>query len=216
MPNGWRMIKSLVHKIRLHGRRGKGMAESFSREKLRHAPQKEGGWEILCVTFLLCDPDWYVQRTWCPEWMGRKHTHNTLGISVFMFDSLKQSNAWAFCCGRHEMSGNETSKSYQEQKIVIWRWRRACCRATFLRRTTYSSRLFLMLSRPESICTSSLHFRKVIVWCPLPWSRPIHCGPDKIETPEKLYSGFREWRLLSSLVVEHVCVCWLRCHQHLY
>ena len=43
MPNGWRTIKSLVHKIRLHGRRGKGMAESFSREKLRHAPQKEGG-----------------------------------------------------------------------------------------------------------------------------------------------------------------------------
>ena len=36
MPNGWRTIKSLVHKIRLHGRRGKGMAESFSREKLRH------------------------------------------------------------------------------------------------------------------------------------------------------------------------------------
>ena len=43
MPNGWRTIKSLVHKIRLHSRRGKGMAESFSREKLRHAPQKEGG-----------------------------------------------------------------------------------------------------------------------------------------------------------------------------
>ena len=43
MPNKWRTIKSLVHKIRLHGRRGKGMAESFSREKLRHAPQKEGG-----------------------------------------------------------------------------------------------------------------------------------------------------------------------------
>ena len=43
MPNGWRTIKSLVHKIRLHGRRGKGMAESFSREKLRHATQKEGG-----------------------------------------------------------------------------------------------------------------------------------------------------------------------------
>ena len=43
MPNGWRTIKS----IRLHGRRGKETAESFSREKLRHAPQKEGGWEIL-------------------------------------------------------------------------------------------------------------------------------------------------------------------------
>ena len=24
------------------------MAESFSREKLRHAPRKEGGWKILC------------------------------------------------------------------------------------------------------------------------------------------------------------------------
>ena len=43
MPNGWRTIKSLVHKIRLHSRREKGMAESFSREKLRHAQQKEGG-----------------------------------------------------------------------------------------------------------------------------------------------------------------------------
>ena len=48
MPNGWRTIKSLEHKIRLHSRRGKGMAESFSGEKLRHAPQKEGGWETLC------------------------------------------------------------------------------------------------------------------------------------------------------------------------
>ena len=39
----WRTIKSFVHKIRRHGRQGKGMAEPFSREKLRHAPQKEGG-----------------------------------------------------------------------------------------------------------------------------------------------------------------------------
>ena len=48
MPNGWRTINSLVNKIRLHGRRGKGMAESFSRQKSRHAPQKEGGLKILC------------------------------------------------------------------------------------------------------------------------------------------------------------------------
>ena len=39
----WRTSKSLVHKIRLHGRRGKIAAKSFSREKLRQAPQKEGG-----------------------------------------------------------------------------------------------------------------------------------------------------------------------------
>ena len=48
MPNEWRTMKSLVHKIRLHGRRGKGKAESFSREKLMHAPQKVGGWKMLC------------------------------------------------------------------------------------------------------------------------------------------------------------------------
>ena len=47
--------KSSVHQIRLHGRRGKGTVESFSRENLRQAPQKEGG-EILC------DPGWYVQK----------------------------------------------------------------------------------------------------------------------------------------------------------
>ena len=49
MPNKWRTMKSLysiVDKIRLHGRRGKGTAESFSREKFREAPQKEDG-EIL-------------------------------------------------------------------------------------------------------------------------------------------------------------------------
>ena len=48
MPNEWRTIKSLVHKIRLHGRGGKGMAESFLREKFRHAPQKEGEIKTLC------------------------------------------------------------------------------------------------------------------------------------------------------------------------
>ena len=41
-------IIGCIHKIRLHGRRGKGMAESFSRQKSRHAPQKEGGLKILC------------------------------------------------------------------------------------------------------------------------------------------------------------------------
>ena len=45
-----------VHKIRLHGRREKETAESFSRYKLRQAPQKEGG-EILC------DPGWCVHES---------------------------------------------------------------------------------------------------------------------------------------------------------
>ena len=75
MPNGWRTIKSLVHKIRLHGRRGKGTAESFSREKLRHAPQKEGGWEILCDL----PPVWprLVRPTNLMSGMNGKKTHNT-------------------------------------------------------------------------------------------------------------------------------------------
>ena len=69
MPNGWRTINSLVHKIRLHGRRGKGMAESFSRQKSRHAPQKEGGLKILC------DPGWYVQLDVQNGWEENTHTH---------------------------------------------------------------------------------------------------------------------------------------------
>ena len=61
-----------IHKIRLHDRRAKGTttAESFSREKLRQAPQKEGG-EILC------DPGWYVHNK--PDvqnkWDDNTHTH---------------------------------------------------------------------------------------------------------------------------------------------
>ena len=83
MPNGWRTIKSLVHKIRLHGRRGKGMmAESFSREKLRHAPQKEGGWEILCDlppvwTRLVRPTNLDVQNEW------EENTHTTVHTSPF-------------------------------------------------------------------------------------------------------------------------------------
>ena len=72
MPNGWRTIKSLVHKIRLHGRRGKGMAESFSREKIK-ASTAESGWmenPVLpsCVTPAGTSIE--VQNEW-----EEKHTH---------------------------------------------------------------------------------------------------------------------------------------------
>ena len=42
VQNGWEENTNTTH---THSRRGKpsGMAESFSREKLRHASQKEGG-----------------------------------------------------------------------------------------------------------------------------------------------------------------------------
>ena len=62
MPNKWRTNKSLVHNIRLHGRRGKGTAESFSRENIRMHRRRKVNEKL--VTFLLCDPaGWYIQRT---------------------------------------------------------------------------------------------------------------------------------------------------------
>ena len=80
MPNGWRTINSLVHKIRLHGRRGKGMAESFSRQKSRHAPQKEGGLKILCdlppVWPRLVRPTNLMSRMDGKKTHTHTHTHN--------------------------------------------------------------------------------------------------------------------------------------------
>ena len=86
MPNRWRMIKSLVHKIWLHGRRGKGMAESFSREKWRHAPQKEGGWEILCGLA----PVWprLVRPTNLMSRMNGKKTHTQIMYTSAPYSSI--------------------------------------------------------------------------------------------------------------------------------
>ena len=44
MPSEWRTVKALVHKIRLHGRRGKGMAKSFNELDVQH------GWEEITHT----------------------------------------------------------------------------------------------------------------------------------------------------------------------
>ena len=85
MPNGWRTIESSVHKIRLHGRGGKGMAESFSRrEKLRHVPQKESGWEIKpvwpssCVTPAGTSNELDAQN----EWEENTHTHISAPVNL--------------------------------------------------------------------------------------------------------------------------------------
>ena len=51
----------------LHGQRGKGKTESFSREKLRQARQKEG-------EEILCDPGWYVHK---PDVQNKWDYNNT-------------------------------------------------------------------------------------------------------------------------------------------
>ena len=91
MPNEWRTINSLVHKIRLHGRRGKGMAVSFSRQKSRHAPQKEGGLKILCDL----PPVWprLVRPTNLMSRMIGKKTHNT-HTQNSTSRSTRERNGW--------------------------------------------------------------------------------------------------------------------------
>ena len=99
MPNGWRTINSLVHKIRLHGRRGKGMAESFSRQKSRHAPQKEGGLKILCDL----PPVWprLVRPTNLMSRMDGKKTHTHTTHSHFTTNQLRLLST----CPLHTNSG---------------------------------------------------------------------------------------------------------------
>ena len=90
MPNGWRTINSLVHKIRLHGRRGKGIAESFSRQKSRHAPQKEGGLKILCDLPLVW-PRLVRPTNLMSRMDGKKtHTHTVLKMLLLSSFSLFQ------------------------------------------------------------------------------------------------------------------------------
>ena len=73
----------LPNKIRLHGRREKRTAESFSREKSRQAPQKEGR-EVLCETFLLRNPGWCVHKSDVQnKWDNNTHTHTHIPISLF-------------------------------------------------------------------------------------------------------------------------------------
>ena len=55
--------------------------------------------EKSCATFLLCDPGWYVQRTWCPEWMGRKHTHTH--THTHRHWGLLALRRWTFDSERH-------------------------------------------------------------------------------------------------------------------
>ena len=78
MPNEWwRTIISLVHKIRLHSRWGKGMAESFSRKiKARTAERwmRIPVWPSSCVTPAGTSNELDIQS----EWEENTHTH-TIG-----------------------------------------------------------------------------------------------------------------------------------------
>ena len=83
MPNdGWR-TKSFVHKFRLHSRRGKGMAESFSRKKIKARTAERRLMRnpvrpFFCVTPAGTSNELDVQN----EWEENTQTHNTLYVLV--------------------------------------------------------------------------------------------------------------------------------------
>ena len=51
------------------------MAGFFLRQNLRQAPQKER-WRKICVTLLLCDPDWCVHKS-DVQYKGDANTYTT-------------------------------------------------------------------------------------------------------------------------------------------
>ena len=62
------------------------MAESFSREKLRQAPQKEGGWKILCYLLPV-----RLVRPLKSRMSGKKkkHTHTHTHIEKIPFAGIE-------------------------------------------------------------------------------------------------------------------------------
>ena len=67
MPYVWRTIKPLEYtKFDFTIDEGKEWLNP-SREKNKGMHRRKEEDEKSCVTFLLCDPGWYVERTWCPE-----------------------------------------------------------------------------------------------------------------------------------------------------
>ena len=72
MPNKWRTIKSLVHKIRLTLDEGKERLNP-SREKNKGMHRRRTV-EKSCVTFLPGDPGWYVHK---PDAQNNKRDDNT-------------------------------------------------------------------------------------------------------------------------------------------
>ena len=112
MPSKWRTIKSSVHKIRLHGRRGKGTAESFSREKERHAPYVEGRWmrnpvwPSSCVASAGTSNELGVQNKW-KENNNNKTTFYIQGSSIAVATNTRSvilvtivsCVRWLFCQG---------------------------------------------------------------------------------------------------------------------
>ena len=80
-------VISMAYKIRLHGRRGKKTAESFSREKLRQAPQNEG-------REILYDPGWYVHKSDVQnKWNDNTHTYTHAGPDCAVMCNLMIKHA---------------------------------------------------------------------------------------------------------------------------
>ena len=93
MPNKRRTIESLVNKKLTHGRRGKGTAESFSQQKLRQAPQKEGG-EVLCDLPPVLPQDGTSTRNLTSRINGMTTHIHTLAEKIYFHFSTKLTDTW--------------------------------------------------------------------------------------------------------------------------
>ena len=65
--NGIFLTKKLENDTKFDFTVDEGKERLNPREKNEGTHRKKKVDEKSCVTFLLCDPGWYVQRTWCPE-----------------------------------------------------------------------------------------------------------------------------------------------------
>ena len=94
LKSGERII-SWVHKIQLHGRRGKGTAES-SRDKNegKHGRRKV---EKSYVTFLLCDPGWCVHKSDVQNICDDNTTHTWYIINMTLCCCWFTQSVYEYC-----------------------------------------------------------------------------------------------------------------------
>ena len=71
------------------------------------------------MTFLLCDPGWYVQRTRCPELMGRKNTHTHTHECSYLIAARERPRAGSKQMATYQAVVAQTQSKQQLIKFVL-------------------------------------------------------------------------------------------------